>query len=132
MGENAEVIRDLFAATNERDWPRVISHYADDVVLVVPPSYSLLTGTFEGRESLRAWFSDWFRSFEADAAFEITEVSEVDERHVLLCADHRARGRLSGVEIERTVIWLYNLEGGLIVHCQAFDSREEALAATGR
>ena len=33
--ENVEVVRDQFAAVNERDFPRAMGHYAEDVELVV-------------------------------------------------------------------------------------------------
>jgi ketosteroid isomerase-like protein len=35
--ENVDMVLDQFAATNERDFPRAMSHYAEDVVLVVDP-----------------------------------------------------------------------------------------------
>jgi hypothetical protein len=36
--ENVEIVRDLFGATNERDFPRAMSHYAHDVELVADPN----------------------------------------------------------------------------------------------
>jgi ketosteroid isomerase-like protein len=34
---DVDVVRAQFAATNERDFPRAMGFYADDVVLVVAP-----------------------------------------------------------------------------------------------
>jgi ketosteroid isomerase-like protein len=40
--ENVEVIRDQYAAVNERDFGRAMGHYADDVVLEAPPRRAAL------------------------------------------------------------------------------------------
>jgi hypothetical protein len=43
--ENLAVIRDQYAATNERDWARAMAHYDVDVELVVPEGSSSRAGT---------------------------------------------------------------------------------------
>ena len=53
---NVDVLRDQFAATNERDFPRAMSHYAEDVELVVSPGAFLQSGTFAGRRAVGQWF----------------------------------------------------------------------------
>jgi ketosteroid isomerase-like protein len=60
--ENVEVIRDQYAATNQRDFERVMSHYDEDVELVfnVP---DIRAGTFTGREATGRWFGDWLPQF---------------------------------------------------------------------
>jgi hypothetical protein len=50
---------------------------------------------------------------------------------VLLVADHHARGRASGVEVHDTVVWLYGLHEGKIIHVKGYESRAEALEAGG-
>ena len=62
-----DVLREQFAATNERDFPRAMSFYADDVVLVVEEGF-LSTGTFEAPISLDFCFygfliAELFRNF---------------------------------------------------------------------
>jgi len=54
--ENVEVVCDQFAAVNERDFPRAMSHYAEDVELVVHPDAFLERGTFKGRDAVGQWF----------------------------------------------------------------------------
>jgi len=56
--EDVEVVRDQFAATNERDFTRAMSHYADDVELIVHPDAFLEAGTFKGREAVGEWFGN--------------------------------------------------------------------------
>ena len=34
--QNAEIVRDQYAATNERGFGRAMSHYAEDVEMVIP------------------------------------------------------------------------------------------------
>ena len=71
--ENVEVVRDQFAAVNERDFPRAMGHYAEDVELVVDTYSFLEGGTFKGRHAVGEWFADWFSTFEPDYRFDIKE-----------------------------------------------------------
>jgi ketosteroid isomerase-like protein len=130
--ENKEVLRDQYAATNARDFERVMSHYAEDVVLTVREQHYLRAGTMVGRDAVGRWFGDWLSSFARDARFEITELTELADGSILLVADHHARGRASGAEVHDTVIWVYRLREGKITHLRAYPSRDEALADAGR
>ena len=127
--ENVEVVRDQYAATNERDFRRAVSHYAEDVEMVVP--FGISAGTFTGRQAVGDWFADWFGAFVPGARFDIEEIVDLDETSVLLVATHRATGRASGVEIEGDVVWVYRLGGGKITHLRQYESRSEALKAVG-
>jgi ketosteroid isomerase-like protein len=129
--EDAQVIMDQYAATNARDFDRVMSHYSEDVVLGfhVP---DIRAGTFEGREAVGRWFGDWFRSFDRDAHFDVRELTELDDGSYLLVAEHQARGRVSGVEVHDEVVWVYRLREGKIVRVDGYPSREDALAAAGQ
>ena len=62
--QNVEVVRDHYAATNERDFPRAMSHYAADVELFVHPEAFVERGTFKGRDAVGEWFGNWFTTFE--------------------------------------------------------------------
>ena len=128
--EDVEVVLDQYAATNERDFRRAMSHYHDDVELVAEEPW-LRAGVFKGREAVGGWFGDWFSTFDRDAQFEVKEARELEDGAVLLVAEHRARGRASGVEVHGTVIWVYRLRGGKITRVESFASREEALKAAG-
>jgi ketosteroid isomerase-like protein len=128
--ENLAVIRDHYAATNERDFTRAMAHYDVDVELVVPPAF-LEPGEFKGRDAVVAWFGDWFRSFDRDGRFDLTEMTELDGGAVLLLADYHARGRISGAEVSDTVVWLYRFRRGKIARVEGYASRDEALEGTG-
>jgi ketosteroid isomerase-like protein len=128
--ENLEVVRDQYAATNERDFKRVMSHYAEDVELVVY-FQDIRAGTFKGRDATGRWFGDWLSSFDREARFDLKELTELEDGSVLVVADHHARGRASGAEVHGTVVWLYRLREGKIIRVEGYPSRDDALEAAG-
>jgi ketosteroid isomerase-like protein len=128
--ENVEVVLDQFAATNERDFPRAMSHYAEDVELVVDREAFLQGGTFKGRDAVGQWFGDWFRTFEPGYRFEIEEARDLGDA-VLLVATHRGRGRTSGAEVHGETGYLYTVRDGKVVRAELYAGRAEALDAAG-
>ena len=121
-----EVIRDQYAAVNERDWERVMSHYAEDVELIVPGS-GITSGTFEGKKAVGEWFGDWMGTFDYDLHFEIRELTRLRDGTLLVIADHRARGKGSGVEVEQPIAWRYWFRDGKIARLWGgFEALEEA------
>src|SRR6266540_3800441 len=128
--ENVEIVLAQYAATNERDFRRVMSYYDDDVELVAREPW-LRTGVFKGREAVGTWFGDWLSTFDRDARFDVKEARELENGAVLVVADHQARGRASGVDVRGTVIWVYRLRGGKITRVEGFASRAQALEAAG-
>ncbi len=128
--ENVEVVRDQFAATNERDFPRAMSHYAEDVQLVVDPGGFLECGTFEGRDAVGQWFGSWFATFEPGYHFDIDELRDLGDV-VFLTATHHGRGRSSGAEVSGQTGYSYSLRDGKIVRVELYPSRAQALEAVG-
>ena len=126
--EPVDVLREQFAATNERDFPRAMSYYADDVVLVVEEGF-LSTGTFEGKEAVGDWYGDWFRAFDADYRFEIDEVRELEPGLVFMTATYGGSGRASGAKVTDRRAYLYRVEDGKITRIQLFLTSEGAMEA---
>jgi ketosteroid isomerase-like protein len=124
-----EVVREQFAATNERDFERAMAIYADEVVLVVASGWGITAGTYEGKEAVGEWFGDWFREFAHDYHFEITESRDLGGGVVFLSADHGGSGRSSGVAVDSTSGYLYRVVEGKITRVQLFVTPEEALEA---
>ncbi len=83
-----DVLQDQFEATNERDFERAMSHYSEDVVLVVHPDAFLDAGTFEGKEAVGRYFGEWFATFEPGYHFELDLTRDLGES-VLMVATHR-------------------------------------------
>ena len=128
--ESVEVVLDQFAATNERDFPRAMSHYAEDVQLVVDPAAFLQSGTFTGRDAVGNWFGDWLATFEPGYRFEIEEARDLGGV-ILLVATHQGRGRSSGAEVRGQTGYLYTVRRGKIARVELFVDRAAALEAAG-
>ena len=126
---DVEVVRDQFAAVNERDFPRAMSLYAEDVVLVVDPGF-LEGGTYEGREAVGNWFGDWFRTFEPGYRFEIEETRDLGDV-VYLDASHGGRGRTSGIPVEGRMGYLYTVRDGKVARVELYRRPAEAREAAG-
>jgi ketosteroid isomerase-like protein len=129
--ENVEVVRDQFAATNERDFPRAMSHYAEDVELIVDADAFLERRTAKGREAVGEWFADWFRTFEPGYHFDIEEARDLGDT-VLLVASHHGRGRASGVEVHGRSGYLYGLRGGKVSRVEMYFSIDRDPSAAER
>ena len=128
--DNLNVIRDHFEATNERDFPRAMRHYAKDVELSVAPSGFLETGTVKGRDAVGHWFGRWLATFEPDYRFDLEELRDLGDAVLVVAADG-GRGRSSGVEVHTATAYLYRLDQGKTVHAALYRTRDEALEAAG-
>ena len=125
-----EVIRDQFAAVNERDFPRAMDHYAEDVVLIINEVARVPNpGKYEGKTAVGEWFGDWFRVFGPDYRFEIKEARELADGVILLRATHGGKGRASGAEVHQENGYLYRVKGGKVAQVQLFADRTSALEA---
>jgi ketosteroid isomerase-like protein len=125
--EDIEVVRDQFAAVNERDFARAMDHYADDVILVVPGG-GLRSGRFEGKQIVGDWFGEWFRIFDRDYRFEIDEAREIGDL-IFIHALHGGSGRVSGAEVRAESSYLYRVRSGKIAYVEFHWEREDALRA---
>jgi ketosteroid isomerase-like protein len=126
--QNVEIVRDQFAAVNERDFPRAMSHYAEDVELTIDPDAFLEGGAFKGREAVGQWFGNWFGTFEPGYRFEIEETRDLGDR-VYLDASHQGRGRASGVEVHGQTGYLYTLRDAKIIRVELYATPAAALEA---
>lgn len=127
---DVDVVRQQFAATNDRDFARAMSYYAEDVELFVDPDSFLESGRAKGRDAVGRWFGNWLSTFEAGYHFEIEEARDLGEV-VLLVAAHRGRGRSSGVEVHARTAYLYKVRDGKIVGVELYGDRKRALEAAG-
>ena len=128
--ENVDIVIDQFKAVNERDFGRAMSHYAEDVVLVVDQDAFLEGGTFEGREAVGEWFGNWFATFEPGYHFDFDDVRDLGDV-VLLIASHRGRGRTSGVEVSGQTGYVYTMREGKIARAELYATGADALEAAG-
>jgi hypothetical protein len=86
-----------------------------------------------GREGWREWVSDWQAAFD-EYSLERYDQIEVDEARLLTVHRLRARGRLSGVRLERTDAQLWTFSGDRLVRMDYypdFRAREHSWSQPG-
>ena len=81
-----------------------------------------------GIEAIRRHLEDAQR----DLAYDVELLELIDAgQHVVAAYSMRARGRLSGVPVERYTAWTYTFRGRKIERVEIFATKEEALEAAG-
>jgi hypothetical protein len=101
-------LRDAVERTGELDWS------------LVRPDFEIHdhelpdSATHRGRDGWKRWVGDWQQAFE-DYSLERLEQVEIDERRLLTIHRLRARGRSSGVQLERTDAQLWTFSGDQLV-----------------
>ena len=125
---DVETVRSYFDATNEGDFARAMSYYADDVELVVPGDVFLERGTFKGKDAVGQWFGNWFRAFQRGYQFNLEEARDLGDT-VLVVAHHQGRGRTSGIEVRSSIAYLFRVRDGEIARLELFPDRAAALDA---
>jgi ketosteroid isomerase-like protein len=85
---------------------------------------------YRGRDGVLQWLEELARDWEYfEPCYE--EYRNLGDR-VLILGRWRARGRVSGVELENQPgTWLYEIKGGKAVRMRTFTDRREALEAAG-
>jgi ketosteroid isomerase-like protein len=112
-------ILDAADRTGDLDWSLV----RDDLEIFdheLPDS-----AVHRGREAWLAWLRDWQQAFE-DYSIERFDPVEVDETRILTVHRLRARGRRSGVRLERTDAQLWTFSGDRLARIDDYpDFREQ-------
>jgi ketosteroid isomerase-like protein len=111
-------LREAVDATGEFDWSLVRPDFE------IHDHELLDSAVHRGREGWKRWTSDWRQSFE-DYSIERLHEIEVDEDRVLTVHRLRARGRLSGVQLERVDAQLWTLAGGRLARLDYYPDYRE-------
>ena len=125
---NLETVRQQFQHWNRGDLDSMIAPYAEDAVLQTDPRFPE-GGTFEGRGAIRRFFEGLREGWSAVSGIP-TDFREGADR-VLVAAEWRATGEVSGIQTGSDWSVLYVLHSGRIVSVRFFYDRGEALAASG-
>jgi ketosteroid isomerase-like protein len=129
--EDVEVVRRVYDAAARRDSEAVLEHYDPAVELdarvlgLVAPN----EGTYRGHSGLRALFGEWHEAW-GEIEYSYDELIDAGDR-VISVVERHARGRASGIEVERPFALLWTVRDGKVVRVVWFLSREEALEAAG-
>jgi ketosteroid isomerase-like protein len=132
--ENVEIIRRVYEAAAGRDAEAVLALYDPEVRLdvsrlAVHGAPGGVEGVYRGHEGLRSIFGDWHETY-GEIEYDYDELIDAGERVVSVVTRH-ARGRASGVEVERPFALVWTLREGRIVQVVWFLTRNEALEAAG-
>jgi ketosteroid isomerase-like protein len=126
-GENVEVVRGFYDAFARGDLESALAAFDPEVVAHdhdIPDS-----GEYRGLEGLLRWRADWESSWES-WRWEPQELVQAGDRVVAVLRVH-ARGRGSGVDVERLDGAVWTLRAGRCVRLDYYGSDTEALEAVG-
>ena len=128
--ENGELVRRAFDAFNRRDADGLLGCFHADCEWRPAIAPGGMEGrTYSGHDGLLAWLwevTDSWETFEVHAS----STRPVGETVVVFGYMH-ARGRASGVELDRELAQVWEIEGGKAVRARAYATQVEALKAAG-
>jgi ketosteroid isomerase-like protein len=124
--ERVELVRAGWRAFETGDSAAVLDFFDPEIEVYSPPEAGN-PGTFHGHEGYLRWVGHWFDAWE-DFSQEIVGVESVGERCVITDVRQVARGRTAGVQLERTVSYVYELRDGKVIYMALFVDADAARA----
>jgi uncharacterized protein len=124
--QNVQIVRRALEAFMRRDNETALSFYDPDIEVrgVIDPGR-----VYRGLDGVLAFFRDWLSPWDSFSA-EVEEWIDVGD-HVIAIVHDRARGKLSGVEVEQRNAHLWTLRNGKLFRLRIYASKAEALEAVG-
>jgi ketosteroid isomerase-like protein len=128
--ENVELLREVTAAANRRDFDAFVALVSPDVVWESRSSSTFpgFRDVYRGRKEVREWVAQALEVIE-DAQTEVEEIEDLGDDRLLVEIVRTGRGKGSGVPAELRDWWVVWFAEGLITRRQAFWTRDEALEA---
>jgi ketosteroid isomerase-like protein len=83
---------------------------------------------YRGHEGIRQWFRDTDEMF-SEVLWQVDEVRDLGDDRVLVLGWLRARGRLSGAEVNSPLAQLFEFREGKVIRGWAYLSHEQAKEA---
>ena len=125
--ESVEVVHEMFAAWNRRDYGAAQAAFHPKVEVEVSAE-SVLDGIYRGYSGL----GDLMRFWGAFADFHSHPEETLTAGHeVFTTVRHYGRGKTSGVDVQMENWQVFTVREGTIVRYRVFGSREAALEAAG-
>ncbi|MGI8461388.1 MAG: nuclear transport factor 2 family protein [Solirubrobacterales bacterium] len=132
--ENIEIVRRVYEAAASRDAATVFALYDPEVELDASrlglAGVAGTSGVSRGHEGLRNFFREWHDAW-GSIEYDYEELIDAGGEHVISVVTRHARGRASGIEVERPFALLWTLREGKVVRVVWFVTREEALETAG-
>ena len=126
--ENVDAVLRAFEAFRRRDNEALFALYDPEIEWNME-GYLHWPGkqSYRGVEGVQEFFRDWLQDFD-EYTSDALDPLDLGDR-VVVTVNDRARGKGSGVSIERYHAQVWTLRDGLVLRIEVFDSREAALAA---
>ena len=128
--QNRELVADAFDAFQRGD-VEALNAGLDPEIEVMISDRLANSGTWRGVEGFWESVSTWLEAFD-DYRLEVRSIDTPDDHHVLVEARQTAKGRASGVPVELTTYFLFEVHEGLSTRYELHASREDAEAAVAR
>ena len=125
--DNVAIVKGFFNHFGSDEWRE---HIADDIVWDTSAvSYAGVSGVYRGHAGVEQFFRNWLGPWESPTV-ELLEVTDAGDS-VFTVMRWRARGRGSGVEVQRDFFGIYDFRDGVVVRFHQSETRAEALEAAG-
>ena len=123
------------STTARRDAATVLALYDPDIELDASQLGIAGIGgggevVYRGHDGLRRFFRDWHEAW-TNIEYDFEELIDAGHEHVIAVVTRHARGRASGVEVERPFGLVWTVRGGKVAQVVWFLSRADALEAVG-
>jgi ketosteroid isomerase-like protein len=129
MTRDEETVRAGLAALDRRDVDGMLATLHPDCEMF--PLRAVLDGTvYRGHAGLRKWLQDMLEDWD-DFRIESIETHDLGQGRLLVLARFHARGRASGVVLDRPAAWVCRLAEGKVIEVRFFEDAEAARAAAG-
>jgi ketosteroid isomerase-like protein len=126
--EKVEIVRAAFDAWNRGDHEMLLELW-DEAAEFYPLRAQLEGRAYHGRDGLRCFIVELAEDWE-DVRFKVDEVREAGDR-VVGSGRFRARGRVSGVDLDVPLGLIGIVQDGRIVYSRFFSDPAEAFEAAG-
>lgn len=125
--ENEQLIRDGIEAFNAGEMAALAEIFDERLESRVGPGLAN-AGTWRGREGFAEMITTWGEAFESQRN-TIIRFTHPDEHHVIVEVHQAAVGAVSGVPVEMTLFYLFEIRDGRGVRLHLYPDHEAALAA---
>jgi ketosteroid isomerase-like protein len=130
QSRNLERVRAGFDAFNRGDFDAVLAVLDEDVEIVAAREL-MNSGTFHGHDGYREWLAQWLEAWEGFEP-QIERIEPVGERHVVAGVRQSARGRESGIPVEMTLAYMFEVADATTTAMHLYATWDEAVAVAER
>jgi ketosteroid isomerase-like protein len=127
--ENVEIVKEFTRRFEQGDRDSWREYFDPTVVWDTTASNMPGAGVYHGHEGVERWFGDWLETW---TDYEIANREYIDAGDAVVVVFRQSgTGRGSGVRAARDFFVVYNLRNRKVARFRLYESREEALEATG-